>query len=261
MNVQPAIALTSSRLKRDLELSTAVQAQEATISAQTIAYCHQALDQSRFFGLLKAGGVTPRLMQYVFLQYHYWRDRLHQWFGLCIVKAGSCTDSDQKTALLSLADHTFTDLQDGHSELYVEFLHALGLGDAAIALAQRSPATTAYERSFFDDFGYGTDNFYEALAALSGRELCVSVRNAKLLQSYFDARNLKHPTWLSLHAELEVNHFQDSIRPVLMCYEGDATKLTSVLQAVERGIDRHVHYFEALLHEYESQEGCTFNLK
>lgn len=135
--------------------------------------------------------------------------------------------------------------------MYVEFMHDLGLSDAEIALAQRSAATSAYERSFFDDFGYGTDNFYEALAALSGRELCVSVRNARLLQFYFDARNLQHPTWLSLHAELEVNHFQDSIRPVLMRYEGDATKLTSVIQAVERGIDRHVQYFEDLLHEYE----------
>lgn len=253
MNVQSAISLTSSRLNRDFNLSTAAQAQEATISAHTIAYCHQALDQSQFFGLLKAGDVTLLLMQYVFLQYHHWRDRLHQWFGLCIVKAGSCTDPDQRSAILSLADHTFTDLQDGHSEMYVEFLHDLRLSDAEIAIAQRSAATTSYERSFFDDFGYGTENFYEALAALSGRELCVSVRNERLLQSYFDAHNLKHPTWLSLHAELEVNHFQDSIRPVLTRYEGDAVKLTSLIQAVEQGIDRHVQYFEDLLHEYESQ--------
>jgi hypothetical protein len=84
----------------------------------------------------------------------FWRDRLHQWFGLCIVKAGSCTDPDEKSAILSLADHTFTDLQDGHSEMYVEFLHELGLSDTEIAASERSRATTAYERSFFDDFGY-----------------------------------------------------------------------------------------------------------
>lgn len=259
MKVQSAISLTSSRLNRDLNLSTAMQAQEATISDQTIAYCHQALDLSRFFSLLKAGDVTLPLMQYVFLQYHHWRDRLHQWFGLCIIKAGSCTDPDQKSAILSLADHTFTDLQDGHSEMYIEFLHDLRLSDAEIAIAQRSAATTSYECSFFDDFGYGTDNFYEALAALSGRELCVSVRNERLLQSYFDAHNLKHPIWLSLHEELEVNHFQDSIRPVLTRYEGDAARLTSVIQAVERGIDRHVQYFEDLLHEYESQANAELS--
>lgn len=253
MNVQPTIALTSSRLNRDFKWSTTMQAQEATISSHTIAYCHQVLDRSRFFGLLKAGDVSPSLMQYVFLQYHHWRDRLHQWFGLCIVKAGSCTDPDQKSAILSLADHTFTDLQDGHSEMYIEFLHELGLSDDQITAAQRSAATTSYERSFFDDFGYGTDNFYEALAALSGRELCVSVRNARILQSYFDDRGMKHPTWLSLHAELEVNHFQDSIRPVLSRYDGDEIALTNLIKAVECGIARHVQYFEDLLHEYEAQ--------
>ena len=261
MNVESAnssrhpqgVALTSSRLNRDIELPPAVKAQEAQISSRTIAYCHKALDRSRFFSLLKAGAITPPIVQYVFLQYYHWRDRLHQWFGLCIVKADSCSDPEQKSAIMSLADHTFTDLQDGHSEMYVEFLHELGLRDSEIMAAQRSAATASYERSFFDEFGYGTDNFYEALAALSGRELCVSVRNVRLLQSYFDVRGMKHPTWLSLHAQLEVNHFQDSIRPVLTSYKGDSTKLSSVIKAVERGIDRHVQYFEELLHEYESQ--------
>lgn len=257
----PAITLTSSRLNRDVELPAAVKAQEAAISSRTIDYCHEVLDRSCFFSRLKAGAITPPMMQYAFLQYHFWRDRLHQWFGLCIVKAGSCTDPDQKSAIMSLADHTFTDLQDGHSEMYVEFLHDLGLSDAEIKASRRSVATTLYERSFFDDFGYGDDNFYEALAALSGRELCVSIRNARMLQSYFDARGIKQPTWLSLHAELEVNHFQDSIRPVLTRYDGDAVKLSSVLKAVECGIDRHVRYFEDLLHEYESQANAVHTSK
>lgn len=252
MNVEPAIAQTSSRLNRDIELPPKVKALESAISSKTIAYCHSVLDRSRFFCQIKDYAITGPLMQYAFLQYHHWRDRLHQWFGLCIVKAGSCTDPDQKSAIMSLADHTFTDLLDGHSEMYVEFLHDLGLSNPEIAASQRSAATALYERSFFDDFGYGTDNFYEALAALSGRELCVSVRNVRLLQYYFDARGMKHPTWLSLHAELEVNHFLDSIRPVLTRYDGDSTKLHSVINAVERGIDRHVQYFEDLLHEYES---------
>ncbi len=253
MKVESAIAQTSSRLNRDIELPPAVKAQFLEITSSTIVHCHEALDRSRFFWLLKTGAITPPMMQYAFLQYYFWRDRLHQWFGLCIVKAGSCTDPDQKSAIMSLADHTFTDLQDDHSEMYVEFLHDLGLSNTEIIASQRSAATASYERSFFDEFGYGTDNFYEALAALSGRELCVSIRNARILQSYFDARGMKHPTWLSLHAELEVNHFQDSIRPVLTRFKGDSTKLHSVIKAVERGIERHVQYFEELLHEYESQ--------
>jgi hypothetical protein len=128
----------------------------------------------------------------------------------------------------------------------------LAFSSTQLSACDTQRAECGYERSFFDEFGYGTDNFYEALAALSGRELCVSVRNVRLLQSYFDARGMKHPTWLSLHAQLEVNHFLDSIRPVLTRYEGDWAKLTSVIKAVERGIDRHVQYFEELLHEYES---------
>ncbi|MGI0486712.1 hypothetical protein ACN4EK_14830 [Pantanalinema rosaneae CENA516] len=250
MSIVDPIVFTSSRLNRP-ELPATIKTQENSITTQTIAYCHTALDRSRFFSQLKAGHVTPSLMQYVFLQYHHWRDRLHQWFGLCIVKAGSCSDSDQKAALLSLSDHIFTDLQDGHTEMFVEFLHDLDLSDDDIAAAQRSGATSAYERSFFDDFGNGIDNFYEALAALSGRELCVSIRNAIILQSYFDVRHLKHPTWLSLHAELELNHFQDSIRPVLL-HHNNALQITRVVNAIEQGIDRHVQYFEDLLQEYES---------
>jgi len=55
---------------------------------------------------------------------------------------------------------------------------------------------------------------------------------------------------LSLHAELEVNHFQDSIRPVLLPYN-DLEKLTGVIRVMEQGIDRHVQYFEDLLDKYE----------
>lgn len=252
MEIQSALAPTSSRLK-DIQLSAAAKAQEEAVTAQIIAYCQAALDRSRFFNLLKAGQITPSVMQYIFLQYHHWRDRLHQWFGLCIVKAGSCTEPNQEAAIMSLADHIFTDLQDGHSEMYIEFLHELGLSDDDIAASQRSEATASYERSFFDQFGYETDNFYEALAALGGRELCVSLRNVRILQSYFDARQMKHPTWLSLHAELEVDHFQNSIRPVLAHSEENADRLNGVITAVESGIARHVQYFEDLLQEYESQ--------
>ncbi|NJR63257.1 MAG: iron-containing redox enzyme family protein [Cyanobacteria bacterium CRU_2_1] len=253
MMVNSKIATTSSRLNREIESSPEVEAQKQAVSERTIAYCHESLDRSRFFSLLKDGEVTPDMMQYAFLQYHLWRDRLHQWFGLCIVKAESCTDPDQKRAIMSLADHTFTDLQDGHSEMYLEFLCELGLGDSEVQASHRSTATVSYERSFFDDFGYETDNFYEALAALSGRELCVSARNERILQYYFDVRSMKRPTWLTLHAELEVEHFYDTIRPPLTHYAGNSARIADLTKAVERGIDRHIQYFEEMLHEYESQ--------
>lgn len=249
MQISSAIATTSSRLNRETELPPEAEAQKQAITETTIAYCNELLDRSRFFSLLKDGEMTPSILQYAFLQYQLWRDRLHQWFGLCIVKADSCTDPDQKVAIMSLADHTFTDLQDGHSEMYLEFLHELGLSKAEIKAADRSAATVSYERSFFDDFGYGTDNFYEAIAALSGRELCVSIRNERILQCYFDVRTMKHPTWLALHAELEVEHFHDTIRPALTRYAGNATKIADLMNAVKLGIDRHVQYFDEMLDE------------
>lgn len=245
-------AITSSRLDRVIE-SPEILAQLSTIGTETIAYCIESLNQSRFFTLIKNQTITSSLMQYAFLQYRFWRDRLHQWFGLCIVKASSCTDPDQKTALMSLADHIFTDLQDGHNEMYLEFLHELGLSEVEIQATQPSAATKAYERSFFDDFGYGTENFDAALAALSGRELCVSVRNRVILQYYFDERNIKHPVWLALHAEVEMDHFYDAIRPTLSHHTEDATEINTLIQSIHRGIDRHVQYFEELLHEYEAQ--------
>jgi thiaminase len=248
------IATTSSRLNRETELPPDVEAQEKVISARTIAYCNESLARSRFFKMLKEGLITPSLMQYAFLQYRFWRDRLHQWFGLCIVKADNCSDPDQKTAIMALADHIFTDLRDSHEKMYVEFLRDLGLSDAEISASRRSEATISYERSFFDDFGYETTNFYEALAALSGRELCVALRNIIILQHYFDARTMKRPTWLALHAELEVEHFHDAICPALTHYDGDSAKIVALMKAVEHGIDRHMQYFEDMLHEYESQD-------
>lgn len=246
-------ATTSSRLNRDIELSPHVRIKQQEISERAIAHCQMALDRSCFFSLLRAGEMPQSLMQYAFLQYGLWRDRLHQWFGLCIVKAPSCTHPDQKLAIMSLADHTFTDLQDGHSEMFMELLQALNLDESVLQSTQRSPATLAYERSFFDRFGHGTDNFYEALAGLSGRELCVSLRNQRILQQYFDVHQLAHPEWLALHAELEVDHFLDAIRPVLIHYAEDSRKLLELWQAVEQSIDRHVQYFDDLLSEFEAR--------
>ena len=252
MNVIEPSTGVSSRLDRPETLAP-IERIETSITARTVAYCHTALARSPFFSRLKARRITPAAMRYTFSQYHHWRDRLHQWFGLCIVKAGSSIDVNQNAALLSLSDHIFTDLKDDHNEMFLEFLHDIGLSRSDIDASHRSAATLSYEHSFLEQFGLGTDNFYEALAALSGRELCVSIRNTEILQHYFDPQGLKHPTWLSLHAELEANHFQDSIRPVLLHY-GSSDDLAGVIDAIEQGVDRHVQYFEELLQEHDWQQ-------
>lgn len=251
MKVSSASATTSSPMEREIDLPVEIVKQANVISLAMIDYCNESLDRSRFFSLLQQGIMPLSLMQYAFLQYYHWRDRLHQWFGLCIVKARSCNNPDEKVAIMSLAAHIFTDLQDGHNEMFLEFLDNLQLSPSEIQSSQPSVATLSYERSFFNDFGYETENFYEALAALSGRELCVSVRNQRILQEYFDVRDLKRPTWLALHAELEVDHFFDAIRPPLMHYAGDSMKIANLITAIKCSISRHIQYFEEMLDEYE----------
>ncbi|WP_445927113.1 hypothetical protein [Leptodesmis sp.] len=126
----------------------------------------------------------------------------------------------------------------------------MGLDDTAIQQSQRSIATMTYERSFVDDFGYGAENFYPALASLSGRELCVSIRNQRILRDYFDVHGLPHPTWLALHAELEIAHFLDYIRPGIVHAIQNEAQMASLKQAIAQGIDRHIRYFDDLLTEY-----------
>jgi thiaminase len=158
---------------------------------------------------------------------------------------------------MALADHIFTDLRDNHESMYVDYLHDLGLRDDEITSSRPSPATLRYERSFLDDFGYGTENFYEAIAALSGRELCVAVRNGRILQHYIRARGLAPSEWLVLHEELEEDHYRDAIRPVLMRYGNDPEKIENLMRSVRRGIDRHVQYFDEMLQEYQGDQNLV----
>jgi thiaminase len=223
---------------------------EELVSTQVIAYCSRALDRSRFFRILQEGTMSDSLMQYAFLQYRFFREQLHRWFGLCIVKVASTAEASQRDAVMALGGHVFTDLRDGHDVMFADFLCQLGLSDAAICASSPSPSTIAYSQSFFDVFGYGTHNFYEALATLSGRELCVALRNRRLLLHYFNTANKKQPTWLALHAELELDHFRDAVRPALARCGDDLAATALLTTAIEAGIDRHVQYFDEMLAEW-----------
>ena len=195
-------------------------------------------------------------MQYAFLQYKFWRDQFHKWFALCILKSGSCDEPEHKTAVMALAHHIYTDLRDDHEIMYVDYLRDLQLTDAQIATSQPSPATLAYASSFFNDFGYGTENFHDAMAALSGRELCVAVRNGRILRDYIRPQNLPESEWLVLHETLEEEHYRDAIRPVLMRHGSAPDKLATLMKSVRQGIERHVQYFDELLLEHRSDAPC-----
>src|SRR5262249_27300333 len=130
----------------------------------------------------------------------------------------------------------------------------LRVSPAEASLATPSPATCQYIQSFFDDFGLDTSGFFAALTALGGRELCVSLRNRRLIDQYFAPRGLAPPTWIALHAELELDHFHDAIRPVLGAPAGgDATTFAAAYAAVERAVGSHVRLFDDLLGEYRGR--------
>lgn len=232
-------------------LPAEIAEQAQIITARTVSCCNHALDRSQFFQLLRSRAVPGPLMQYAFLQYKFWRDQFHKWFALCILKSGSCHEPDQKNAIMALSHHIFTDLRDSHEVMYVDYLRDLGLSDPEIAASRPSPATLAYGRSFFEDFGYEAENFYEAIAALSGRELCVAVRNGRILRDYVRPRNLPQSEWLVLHETLEEEHYRDAIAPILMRHGKDPDKVEALMRSVCRGIERHVQYFEELLLEYQ----------
>ena len=242
--------VSSSRLARRTHVPELAVLQQK-VSADAIACCERALDSSSFFAVLAAGKASPPLLQYVFLQYLFFRDQLHRWFGLCIMRAPSSSDPHQKRAVMALADHVFTDLRDSHELMYDEFLCLLGVDEAALRGATPSAASIAYMRSFVDEFAAERHDFYGALAALSGRELCVALRNRRLLRQYFVPRGLEHPAWLVLHSELEEEHFQDVMRPVLEASEPDSAAFPAHLRAMSRAIEGHVSYFDQLLLEYE----------
>jgi hypothetical protein len=245
---------SSSRLDRSHPIAGDGARLEAAVSAHAIRCCERAFDGSAFFQALAAGAVDEGLMRYAFLQYRFFRDQLHRWFGLCIVKGPSCRDPAQKAAIMALADHVFTDLRDAHEEMYDAFLRDLGVSEADASLAAPSPATCRYIQSFFDDFGLDTSGFFVALTALGGRELCVSLRNRRLIDQYFGPRGLAPPTWIALHAELELEHFHDAIRPVLgEPHGGDATTFAAASAAVEQAVSSHVRLFDDLLGEHHGR--------
>jgi hypothetical protein len=220
---------------------------EETFSAHALGHCERALDASTFFRALAAGAIDAPVMRRVFSQYRFFRDQLHRWFGLCIVKAPSCRDPNQKAAIMALAEHIFTDLRDGHDEMFDAFLRDLGTAGADAAAARPNEVALRYIQSFLDEFGASEGDCFVAIALLAGRELCVSARNQRFVRDYFAPRGLPPSTWIALHARLELDHFRDVVRPALSAHAGDASAQAAIRSAVERGIDGHVRLFDDLL--------------
>lgn len=168
------LAVASSRLNR--QRSSQEQAQDSAAASVAIAYGERALDRSEFFAALSRGEISPGTMAYVFGQYGFFRLQLHTWFAVCLLKANNAADPTQRSTIMALADHIFTDLQDNHDGMFGDLLTQLGFDTGSLHGEEPSAATLAYMRSFADDYSGDECDLFTAVAALSGRELVVALR-------------------------------------------------------------------------------------
>jgi hypothetical protein len=247
----PTATPSSSRLPRTTGERRELTRPEQEILREALERCERRFDQGVFFERLAAGAMTPAALKYVFGQYGHFRVQLHRWFATCILLAKDASQPAQRQAILALADHIFTDLRDNHDLLFAECLLHLGFPRGTLYADAVSPATTAYIESFLHDCRPPAVTWLEAVAALSGRELSVALRNQRLLKYYFAPRGVSGPTWITLHAELEIDHFLDVLKPLLAQHGADAEPLDAARVAIDRAFEHHSEYLDALLREHD----------
>jgi hypothetical protein len=223
---------------------TATVTLERQVADRVVGYSHRALDRSPFFSALRRGQVPIGQLRSVFGQYRFWRDQFHTWFGLCLLKSGSCAREAVTTTVQSLAHHVFEEMSDDHAGMYLGLLHRLGVTKDEINTIQKSQTTCDYEQSFLNRFGLGSDNFADAMVALSGRELFASVRNGFLME-HLRGYGVENDIWLTVHEGLELAHFSDTISGFLKPEMTDED-IQPLMQLIEREIDCHVSYWDAL---------------
>lgn len=251
---QPTSTTFSSRLPRATGEQPRLTTREQSFLDDLLERSERRFDESTFFRRLAAGAITTEALAYIFGQYGHFRVQLHRWFAACILLVKDASDPAQRQAILALADHVFTDLRDDHDRLFAECLHHFGFPSESLYAGSRSPATSAYIESFLDAARAPMATWFEAIAALSGRELSVALRNRRLLKSYFAPRGLPGPTWITLHAELEVDHFLDVLRPLISEHGAAAASFDAVRLAAAGAFARHAEYLDALLAEHEAEE-------
>jgi hypothetical protein len=245
---------SSSRLPRATPEARELTASEEHILGALREQCELSFDRSAFFKQLAAGAVSGEALRYVFGQYGHFRIQLHRWFAVCIFLAQDASQPAQRQSIMALADHIFTDLGDDHDVLFAECLQYFGLPPGTLYVGSPSPATQAYIESFIESFLNArrapATAWIEALAGLTGRELSVALRNQRLIRSYFAPRGQSAPIWISLHAELEVDHALDALKP-LLADQATGTVAPEVLRAVAgQAFGRHADYLDALLEEH-----------
>jgi hypothetical protein len=177
------------------------------VSESLESYARDRLAESDFFGGLSAGWIPAEHVREVFGQYYLWRNRFHQWFGVCVAKTAPFGAARNAPLVLGeLIACLGEEVAGNHHGLARSFLAALGVDDPARIAAL--PVTEAYAESFLNCYFPAHRSGEEALAALAGRELVVPGRNQIIMGAlsahYGVTSGLE---FFRLHQDIEVRHF------------------------------------------------------
>lgn len=227
-------------------MMNSVSPEISTISDEIVQYSNDALARSAFFSRLNRGAISVEKLRYVFRQYEYWRNSFHTWFGLCILKSGDASNPIASKIVEELAHHTWVEMKENHARMYQDFMQQLGLPDDEYS--KENKATIDYKSHFIKKFGVTEDNFIDAVASLSARELFASIRNTWVLDAFRSSYNIEKTPWWDAHEHLELEHFRDIFAP-LSGELLDSAFRDNLLRQMREEIDAHVRYWDALLNE------------
>ncbi|RDH43398.1 hypothetical protein B9G39_08075 [Zooshikella ganghwensis] len=218
-----------------------------------VSYSNKVLADSLFFKDLAGGVISVADLRYIFMQYEYWRNIFHEWFGLCILKSGDASHPYVSHTVQALAHHVMVEMKENHTLMYQRFIEQLG--HSTEPREPESHATRKYKSHFLNVFGTSDTNFVESVAALSARELFASIRNTyvkKALKAYY---GIDKSPWWDIHEHLELEHFQDTFTPLKQELEGKKRYVT-LMRFMTNEIDAHVQYWDELYQEAQ-MISCT----
>jgi len=212
-----------------------------TVVAELEQHVSASLDQSRFFSGLRSGAHSLEHLRGVFLQYYWWRNRFHRWFGVCIARApGFGTAAPTEFVLSELVEHVEEEIKGDHHGMCQAFLRHLGVTD--FGAVRPLETTEAYTDSFAERYMGSERSGEEALAALAGRELVAPARNRITIDALAGVYGVREGLeFFSLHEELEVEHFKGLWEALTKTYSGDPRQL---VQAAKDEVAIHVRFWD-----------------
>ncbi|MGI0119584.1 hypothetical protein [Zooshikella sp. RANM57] len=211
-----------------------------------VTYSKKALADSQFFRDLADGVIAIADLRYIFMQYEYWRNIFHEWFGLCILKSGDASHPYVCHTVQALAHHVLVEMKENHTLMYQRFIEQLG--DSTHPRDPESHATRKYKSHFLNIFGTSDTNFVESVAALSARELFASIRNTYVKKALKTFYGIEKSPWWDIHEHLELEHFHDTFTPLEQELEGKKRYVT-LMRFMTNEIDAHVQYWDELYKE------------